>query len=265
MLADDADPATAAEMLVHPQFPRSAAYDPVWQGRYAMGPNPLWLAESLAELLDLRPGMRVLDLGCGRATSSIFLAKEFGVDVVAADLWVRPEENWARIIDSGVQARVMPIHAEAHDLKFAHEYFDVVISLDAYQYFGTDDLYLAYLQQFLVPEGVLGIVVMGLTEELNGVVPEHLADGWKWDFHAFHSPRWWREHLSRAGLMTVEHADLLPDGWRHWRRWHELGARAAEPRWRDFCAAWVRRFTLDEGRTLGLPRVVARKIKKDTS
>jgi ubiquinone/menaquinone biosynthesis C-methylase UbiE len=58
-----------------------------------MGPNPLWLTEWLCELMDLRPGMRVLDLGCGRAPSSIFLAfelwrcQERGEDakVVAAD------------------------------------------------------------------------------------------------------------------------------------------------------------------------------------
>ena len=35
----------------------------------------------------LEPGMRVLDLGCGKGLSSIFLAKEFGVQVWAADLW----------------------------------------------------------------------------------------------------------------------------------------------------------------------------------
>jgi cyclopropane fatty-acyl-phospholipid synthase-like methyltransferase len=46
-----------------------------------MGPNALWLAEWLAEALSLKAGMRLLDLGCGRAMTSIFLAKEFGVQV----------------------------------------------------------------------------------------------------------------------------------------------------------------------------------------
>jgi cyclopropane fatty-acyl-phospholipid synthase-like methyltransferase len=31
------------------------------------------MTEWLAEPLDLRPGMRVLDLGCGRTLSSVFL------------------------------------------------------------------------------------------------------------------------------------------------------------------------------------------------
>jgi cyclopropane fatty-acyl-phospholipid synthase-like methyltransferase len=36
--------------------------------------------------MNLQPGMRVLDLGCGRALSSIFLHREFGLQVWAADL-----------------------------------------------------------------------------------------------------------------------------------------------------------------------------------
>ena len=65
-----------------------------------MGSNPLWMTEWLCERLDLQPGMRVLDLGCGYAKSSIFLAREFGVQVWATDLWVPATENWQRIRDA---------------------------------------------------------------------------------------------------------------------------------------------------------------------
>jgi cyclopropane fatty-acyl-phospholipid synthase-like methyltransferase len=247
-----------AEKLVHPQFPRSAGYDPVWQGRYADGPNPLWLAESLTDLLELKPGMRVLDLGCGFAISSIFLAREFGVDVVAADRWMRPE-TWPLIVEAGMQSRVMPVRMEAHDLRFAGGYFDAIVCLDAYQYFGTDALYLSYLQEFLAPGGVLGLVLLGLAREVDDRVPDHLAGAWTIEHQAFHSPAWWRDHLNRSGLVTVEHADLLPDGWRHALRWQELAARAAAPEYRAACADWARRLAVDAGRTIGLPRIVARK------
>jgi ubiquinone/menaquinone biosynthesis C-methylase UbiE len=62
--------------LAKPRFPRSSRYDPQWIVDNLMGPHVLWLAEYLAEALPLKPGMRVLDLGCGKAISSIFLAKE---------------------------------------------------------------------------------------------------------------------------------------------------------------------------------------------
>ena len=63
------------------RFPRSSKYDPAWVIENEMGPNVLWLTEFLCEALDLTPGMRVLDLGCGKALSSIFLAREFKVQV----------------------------------------------------------------------------------------------------------------------------------------------------------------------------------------
>ena len=62
-------------------FPRSATYDPAWMLENLMGPNAVWLAEALAQVMCLKPGMRVLDMGCGRAISSIFLAREFGLQV----------------------------------------------------------------------------------------------------------------------------------------------------------------------------------------
>src|SRR5919202_2360286 len=130
-------------------FPRSAAYDPVWMLDNLMGPNAVWLAEALAEVMRLEPGMRVLDMGCGRAISSIFLAREFGLQVWATDLWIRASDNWRRICEAGVQDRVFPMHAEAHALPFAEGFFDALVSLDAYHYFGTDDLYLGYYARFV--------------------------------------------------------------------------------------------------------------------
>ena len=53
-------------------------------------------------ILDIVPrGAKVLDLGCGRAMSSIFLHREFGVQVWATDLWFSASENLQRIRDAG--------------------------------------------------------------------------------------------------------------------------------------------------------------------
>jgi cyclopropane fatty-acyl-phospholipid synthase-like methyltransferase len=38
----------------------------------ARGPNPLWMLEDLAQDLDLRPVMWILDLGSGKGTASVF-------------------------------------------------------------------------------------------------------------------------------------------------------------------------------------------------
>src|SRR6266516_1578216 len=91
--------------LLSDRFPRSSRYHPDWVIANAMGSNVLWLTEWLASAMDLRPGTRVLDLGCGQAASSIFLAREFGVQVWATDLWVGASDNLSRIRDAGLEDR----------------------------------------------------------------------------------------------------------------------------------------------------------------
>ena len=158
-------------LLKKPEFPRSAKYDPDWMMDNQMGPNALWLTEWLCEALALEPGMRVLDLGCGKAISSIFLAREFGVRVFAADLWMSPDHNWRRAVEASVADLVCPIKAEAHALPFAQGFFDAVVCVDAYQYFGTDELYIDYLSRFVRPNGSLGVVVVGLMQEMGASPP----------------------------------------------------------------------------------------------
>src|SRR5438477_8300285 len=187
------------ERLVSDQFPRASQYDPEWVLESAGGgANSLWLTEWLAELLELRPGMRVLDLGCGRASSSVFLRREFGVQVWAIDLWFSVSENLQRIRDAGVEDGVFPIHADTRSLPFATEFFDAIVSIDSFFYYGTDDLYMNYLARFVKPGGPVGIAGAGLMQEIEGpAVPAHLAEWWALDQpYCLHSAAWWRRHWS---------------------------------------------------------------------
>jgi len=109
---------------IYRQFPRSQKYDLQWMVEDQMGPNVVWLAEGLMQIMELKPGMRVLDMGCGKAVSSIFLAKEFGVQVWATDLWIEAGENWQRVQKAGMEGKVFPVHGEAHSLPFADGFFD---------------------------------------------------------------------------------------------------------------------------------------------
>ncbi len=241
-----------------PEFPLSAKYDPRWMLETLMGPNVLWLAEYLSQALALRPGMRILDLGCGKAASSVFLAKEFGVSVFASDLWIAPSDNLARIRAMNVEDTVFPFHAEAHALPFAHGYFDAIVSLDAYHYFGTDDLYLGTISRFLKPEGVLGIVSPGLRREVRAV-PEALAPYWEPDFCCFHSAEWWQRHWEKTALVDVVTAELMPDGARHWRDWDRLCADAGAEILPGAAAREAEMLEKDRDGLLGFVRVVARR------
>lgn len=240
------------ERLISERFPRSSQYHPDWVIASASGgANSLWLTEWLASGMDLRPGMRVLDLGCGRAASSIFLRREFGVQVWATDLWFGASENLRRIRDAGVEDGVFPIHADARALPFAAGFFDAVVCIDSYIYFGTDDLYLNNLARLVKLGGLVGVAGAGLTREIEGPVPEHLREFWVPDLWCLHSAPWWRTHWERTGIMDVEIADAMPDGWQLWLDWHRVIAPDN--------AVEIRALEADQGRTLGYVRLVGRR------
>jgi cyclopropane fatty-acyl-phospholipid synthase-like methyltransferase len=241
------------ERLASERFPRSSKYHPEWVlAGVSGGANPLWLTEWLTEALDLRPGMRVLDLGCGRAMSSVFLRREFGVQVWATDLWFSASENLRRIRDAGVEDGVFPIHADARSLPFAAEFFDAIVSIDSFFYYGTDDLYLNDLARFVKPGGPVAIAGAGLMQEIDGPVPDHLQEWWTQDLPwCLHSAAWWRRHWERTGILDIEVADTLDDGWQFWRAW--LQAVAPDN------TVEIAALEADRGRYLGYVRAVGRR------
>ena len=238
--------------LLSDRFPRSNKYHPAWViAGCSGGANPLWLTEWLSRDLDLRPGMRVLDLGCGRALSSIFLSLEFDVEVWAVDLWFSVSENLRRIRDAGVEQRVYPIHAEARALPFADEFFDVVIAIDCYPYFGTDDHYLNYLARFIKPGGAIGIAGAGLLHEFQESIPDTLAPWWEPNMYCLHSALWWQSHWKKTKIVDVELADSMADGWRLWLQWQAAVAPNN--------LVEIRAVESDAGNHLGYVRVAARR------
>lgn len=241
-----------ADALSSRRFPRASKYHPEWVlSSVSGGAHSLWLTEWLTEELKLRAGMRVLDLGCGRGASSVFLRREFGVQVFSVDLWFSVTERLRRIRDAGVADGVFPIHAEARALPFANEFFDAVVSIDSFPYYGTDDLYLGYLTRFVKPGGAIAIAGAGLMQEIEGAVPDHLKPWWEPSMACLHSPGWWRRHWERTGIVDVMLADAMPDGWRSWLEWQ----RAASPDNKTEIDA----IEADQGRTLGYVRVIGQR------
>lgn len=194
--------------IISGKFPLAAKYDADWQLENEMGSPCLWLVEAVARRMDLRSGMKVLDLGCGRAISSIFLAREFGVQVFATDLFVDPTENLKRIREAKVDHLVSPVRADAHSLPFAEEFFDAVISINSYQFFGTaDNFFNSHLEGFIKKNGQLGLALFGIHKEFNDLVPEYLREHWWNEFYYFHSLDWWKRHFRRCGTVEIEFSD----------------------------------------------------------
>ncbi len=91
-------------------------------------PGGLELTGELGRMLALRPASRVLDVACGKGTTAVFLAKEFGCEVFGVEFG---EQNVAAARSLAqaehVDSRVQFEHGDAEDLPFADAAFDAVI------------------------------------------------------------------------------------------------------------------------------------------
>jgi len=217
--------------LIRPgRYPRSSRYDPAWVRSLDMGPHPLWQLEDLLPDLRLQPGDRVLDLGCGLGASSVFLAREAEVSVVATDLWVDGAELRGVLEAAGVGDQVAVVRADARQLPFDAEQFDAIVSIDAFEYFGTDVSLLPSLLRVLRVGGRLGISTPALSvdpcrqsppPQVTAVVGEEAA--------AWHAPHWWKRHWELTGLVSEVTARMQPGSRDDWIRWTEMGGVEDDP------------------------------------
>lgn len=200
-------------------FPRSKTYDPIFVRDNMMGPNAMKTLEELSSYLELKPGMRVLDLGCGRGLTSIFLSKEFGVKVFAVDLWINAEDNFKRFKDFGLEDSIIPLHLDAHNMPFAAGYFDMAVCVDAYHYFGAEAGYLEeHLVPLVKPGGQIAIAVPGFQREYGQNIPKEISEWVKPEFE-FHSKEWWAGLWNRSGMVTVNFSrdlDCCAEAWSDW-------------------------------------------------
>ena len=186
-----------------------------------MGPNAVKVLAEMTQNLPFDAAERILDLGCGKGLSSLYLAEKFPATVFATDLWIPATENFQRFDALGFSRRIIPIHADAHDLPYADDYFDAAVSVDAYHYFGHDAEYLdAHLAPLIKKGGLIALGIPGLTHELGGQLPDEMAQSWSAeDVDTLHSAPWWQDILSRSALTEiVSVSELLcyEESWNDW-------------------------------------------------
>lgn len=187
-----------------------------------MGPNPLKLLEELLLDHDIPQGATVMDLGSGQGVTSVFLAKEYGFRVFAADLWSDPTDNMRFFNQMGLSSeRIIPIHADAVELPFAHEFFDAVVCVDSYNYFGRDRQYLGeHLLPFVKHGGYIYIAVPGMKKDLHDALPPELLLSWTAeDLATIHDASYWSELLGwtdDAEILSIHEMEGNKELWDDW-------------------------------------------------
>lgn len=200
-------------------------YDPAFFIDTMMGPNAMRITEELAGYLPLRPGMRLLDLGCGKGLSSILLAEKYDCTVFAADLWIDPTENAERFASLGLDGKIIPVSVDAtKGLPFARSYFDMIVSVDSYHYFGNNTGMLPSLLPYVKSGGYVAVAVPGLKKDFpGGVYPKELLPWWQPDMNLY-SCDWWRSTWEKSmwnqaesiSIETCREMDCFKQAWEEW-------------------------------------------------
>lgn len=249
-----------ADVLYNDRFPLSNKYDAKWVFENEMGPQPLWLTEALTQSLNLSPGMRVLDLACGKGLTSVFLAREYGVQVYAVDFdeWgdmTSPEIRFGNAKAFNVDHLITPIKANAENLPFASNFFDAVICVNAYIYFGANETYLDYIAKFLRPGGRIAMVVPGYPKDITNGVPLYIKDFLGDELWTWKTFPWWRGLWEKSSCIALDVADTLKNGNDLWLRYDASLAASGLSRWPDETDI----FRQDNGDYISFIRMVATK------
>jgi ubiquinone/menaquinone biosynthesis C-methylase UbiE len=142
------------------------------------------IVEQTLRQMDLRPGERVLDLGCGAGWATRILARfvsdgpqghgqVVGVDI--SDEMIRRARAGSKDFDN-----IMFVWGSAHQIPWEENYFDKVLSVESFYYYGDQDRAMHELFRVMAPHGKLYILInlyqenpysLRWVEELN--VPVH--------------------------------------------------------------------------------------------
>ncbi len=184
-----------------------------------MGPNPIKLTEELMLDSKLKSGETVLDLGSGQGLTSVFLAKEYGYKVYAADLWSDPKEN-QKFFDEA-KATVVAVKADANSLPFEKEYFDGMVCIDSYNYFGRDKSFLdEKLLPYIKSGGYIYLAIAGMVKDCHDNLPPELLLSWNEEqLEYMHDLDYWKDIVSASVDSEIVEAKVMESNDEVWADW----------------------------------------------
>jgi ubiquinone/menaquinone biosynthesis C-methylase UbiE len=128
-----------------------------------MEQHHLDITEKTIRLMNLRPGERILDLGCGSGWATRLLARLVGdgpqgfgqvVGIDVSDEMIRQARAASKDFEN-----VMYAWGSAEHIPWEENYFDKVLSVESFYYYGDQDRALSELFRVMAPKGRLFILI----------------------------------------------------------------------------------------------------------
>ena len=194
----------------------------------------------IAAKLQIKPGMKVLDIGCGWGGLGLYLAETCGADVTGVTL---SEEQHKRANERARQRGVSDrVRFLLQDYRLLDEKFDRVVSVGMFEHVGVGHFgeYFAKCRSLLSPDGVM------LLHSINRSDGPGVTSTWmrKYIFPGGYIPALSEvlPHLEANGLyvtdieiLRLHYAETI----RHWaERFQHNRARAREIYDERFCRMW---------------------------
>jgi len=113
----------------------------------------------------LKPGMRVLDLGCGWGGFAKYAAENYGVEVVG----ITVSEEQARLAEATCEG--LPIEIKVQDYRELNEEFDVIISIGMFEHVGVKNYrdFMEVVYRCLADDGLFLLHTIGSERETNSI------------------------------------------------------------------------------------------------
>jgi hypothetical protein len=104
-------------------------------------------------------------------------------------------------------------------MPFANDYFDGVISIDSYHYYGSNDVFCS--EKLLPPlkkDAIVAIAVPGMKVELGNEIPEEMKPYWDEEsFRTWQTVDWWKRMVGDClNNMEINEMACFDDAWSDW-------------------------------------------------
>ncbi|XP_064407981.1 phosphoethanolamine methyltransferase [Latimeria chalumnae] len=193
--------ATFQQFLDNKQYSRQGIlrYEKIF-GRGFISTGGLETTKEFVEMLNLQPGQKVLDIGCGIGGGDFYMAKKYGVDVLGIDL----SSNVVAIAMERAVAENTPLVqfeiGDATKRKFPAESFDVVYSRDTILHISDKLALFRRFYSWLKPGGKVLISDYCCGEKpWSDIFEEYVSQRG----YILHTPQKYGKFLEEAGFVSI--------------------------------------------------------------